>query len=114
MRSPRPLDLKGICRGSGMRLQLDGAEVWRGLTFLGTVSADWLAAQIQDRLDTIEIGEWLRAELAADPTRALSPPAPPTRILTAAYVPISRTEKATRRAARKRRKGARHAKGSAP
>src|SRR6476660_3335367 len=57
-----------------MRLNLDGAEVWRGLTFLGTVSADWLAAQIQDRLDNIEIAEWLRSELASDPTRHLGPP----------------------------------------
>ena len=99
-----PLDLKGICRGSAMRLHVDGVEVWRGVTFLGTVSGAWLAAQIQDRLDNIEIAEWLRAELAADHTRPLSPPVSPPRALMApAYRPVTRAEKAKRRAARKGR-----------
>jgi hypothetical protein len=103
-----PLDLKAICRGSSMLLYLDGAEVWKGGRFLGTVSADWLAAQIQDRLDSIEIAEWLRAELAAPHTRYLGPPLEETRpMLAPSYTPITRAVKAKRRQARQKGKGKR-------
>lgn len=91
-----------------MRLNLEGAEVWKGLTFLGIVSADWLAAQIQDRLDNIEISEWLRAELAAPHTRSLGPAIEETRpLLAPSYTPVTRAAKAKRRAARATRKKAR-------
>jgi hypothetical protein len=93
-----------------MRLNLDGAEVWRGLTFLGTVSADWLAAQIQDRLDNIEIAEWLRSELASDPTRHLGPPRDTSRPLAIAappYQPIAQAVKVARRARRQKNRGKR-------
>ena len=105
---PSPLALKAISRGSAMRLFLEGAEIWRGMTFLGVVSADWLAAQIQDRLDNIEIAEWLRAELAADHTRSLGPPIVPTRALLApSYTPVTTAQKAKRRDARRKSKGKR-------
>ncbi len=91
-----------------MRLFLDGAEVWQGLTFLGVISADWLARQVRDRLDQVALGEWLRAELAADPTRRLSPPvAPEPPALPSG--PISRAVKAERRAQRRKNKGTRRA-----
>lgn len=107
MRS-RSLDLKGISRGSDMRLHLEGVEAWRGLTFLGIISADWLAAQIQDRLDNIEIAEWLRAELAAPRTRSLGPPIEETRpLLVPSYTPVARAVKAKRRDARRKNKGRR-------
>ena len=112
MPSRGPLDLKGICRNSAMRLHVDGVEVWRGLTFLGTVSGEWLAAQIQDRLDTIEISEWLRSELAADPTRRLGPLTEEMRPMLRkplAFMPITRDVKAKRRDARRKSKGKRGA-----
>lgn len=105
---PCPLDLKGICRNSAMRLQLEGVEAWRGLTFLGTISAAWLSSKIQEQLDTIEISEWLRSELAADPTRRLGPPLEETRPLrlpAPAYVPIPHAVRVTRRAQRQKNKG---------
>ncbi len=43
-----------------MRLFLEGAEVWCGLTFLRIVSAEWLAGQVQERLQYIATTEWLR------------------------------------------------------
>jgi hypothetical protein len=101
-----PLDLKGICRHSAMRLPLDGVEAWRGVTFLGTISGAWLAAKVQEQLDHIEISEWLRAELAADPTRHLGPPDRP-RMLAAPAGPITSATKARRRAARRQNKGRR-------
>ncbi len=95
-----------------MRLFLEGAEVWRGVTFLGIVSVDWLAAQIAERLDDLAIGEWLRAELAAPVNRRLGPPADDTRPLPRrplAFMPITRDLKAKRRDQRRKNKGKRGA-----
>jgi hypothetical protein len=91
-----------------MRLMLDGAEVWNGMTFLGIVSAEWLATQIQDRLDSIAIAEWLQAELAADPRRRLGPPLEETSpMLPPSYTAITSATKAKRRAQRQKNKGRR-------
>ena len=70
--------------------------VWCGLTFLGIVSAEWLARQVQERLQYIATTEWLKADLAADPTRRLGPPVEPTRPLLRkplAFAPIRREVK---------------------
>jgi hypothetical protein len=93
-----PLELRAISRGSSMRLFLEGAEVWCGMRFLGIVSAEWLASQVQERLQYIATTEWLKADLAADPTRRLGPP---TQEETRPDV------KAQRRAARRKNKGRR-------
>lgn len=95
-----------------MRLFLEGAEVWSGLTFLGIVSAEWLATQIQERLAYIASTERLKADLAADPTRPLGPPAhdalPLPRKLPL-FLPISKEVRQKRRDQRRRNKGRRAA-----
>lgn len=98
------LELRGIARGSQMRLPLEGAEVWHGLRLLGVVSGEWLAQQIQERLQVIAATEWLKAELGADPGRALGPL--PPRVI-ALPQPVTPALKAARRQARKQRPGRR-------
>jgi hypothetical protein len=108
----RALELRGISRGSEMRLFLVGAEVWRGLTFLGIVSAEWFAAQVQERLDTIENTQWLQTELSADPARRLGPrpeSSVPFLRKPLAFAPIRAEVKAKRRAQRRKNKGKRGA-----
>lgn len=108
---PEPLTFKGLAYGSGLRLPLLGVEVWRGLTFVGVISMDWFARQLEHRLEEIAMSATLRAELAAPPTRALPAPeeadwtplrrGPPHPI----YNPVPPTVRAQRRLARRRSKG---------
>ena len=105
VRSPSsdPIRLKAICRGSGMRLYLDGAEVWQGVTCLGTVSAEWLATVVGEKLAQVALIRWTRAELRADPARPLWDTTPPLA-LPARGLPPPKAVRAERRAARGRRK----------
>jgi len=107
--APSGIRFRSINRGSAMRLPLEGAEAWRGLTFLGIVSADVFAAMIDEKLRHIATTEWLKADLAADPTRALTPVEYTRPMLRKplAFAPIGRELKAQRREARQKNKGKR-------
>lgn len=101
LRSPAriPIHLKGIFWGSQMRWTLRGAEVWMGTEYLGEISAEWLALQVEREIRDRASSHWFQREM--EPQRlglhAHAPAPPPT------------DQKAHRRAARRRRN-----KGSAP
>jgi hypothetical protein len=104
--SSDPIRLKAICRGSGLRLFLDGAELWQGLTLLGVVSGEWLASVVTEKLDQLALMKWTKAELAAAPNRPLGPPLrkPPAPLHEGRGLPPSREIQAARRSARGRRR----------
>lgn len=103
-----PFEFRSINRGSSMRLLLEGAEVWQGLTFRGIVSADVLDRLLRERMEYLLTTDLLRTDLQADPRRPLGPPAaalpePSTR-KPLAFVPIDATLRARRRQARRKRR----------
>ena len=65
----RPLTLKSINRGSGMRLVQEGAEVWDGYILLGEVSAEWLAQVVREKLDALDSVRGLSNELRCQTVR---------------------------------------------
>lgn len=104
--TPYPIRLKGISLGSRVRDFLDGAELWQGVTLLGTVSGEWLATLVAEKLDQVAMLRWTEAELAADPNRPLGPLARkvPISIPPLKGLPPPKTVRAERRARRRQRR----------
>lgn len=105
MRAPisRPLTLRSINRGSGMRLVQEGAEIWDGYIFVGEVSGEWLAQVVREKLDAMASVQGLWDELQS-PTCQHYVKRPPAA-LPARVVPreIQEERRARRRGTRRRR-----------
>ena len=73
------MQLKGIFWGSDSRWFLRGAEVWMGTQYLGDVSAEYLAAKVEEEIARLASSK--RFELDLEPHRlgspVVEPPPPP-------------------------------------